>query len=122
MARFDEKLAHQIYAGADIILVPSKFEPCGLPQMIAMRYGALPIVRRTGGLADTVVGGKTGFVFDEYAAKALVKIIQQAMEQWGDKKVRQQMIEYAMKEDFSWDKSAGDYLELYKKVLSLHNK
>ncbi len=122
IGRFDEKLAHQIYAGADIILVPSKFEPCGLPQMIAMRYGTLPLVRKTGGLADTVKDGINGFVFEEYSGKALREKIKEALIKFQSKSSPLQMVEEAMKEDFSWNKSAGDYLELYKKVLSLHNR
>lgn len=115
--KFDERLAHQIYAGADFILVPSKFEPCGLPQMIGMRYGALPIVRKTGGLADTVVDNKTGFVFEEYSRDALTKVIERAMEQWSKGASWHQLIEKAMKEDFSWERSAKEYLVLYKRLL-----
>ncbi|MFH0863527.1 MAG: glycogen/starch synthase [Candidatus Gottesmanbacteria bacterium] len=119
--RFDEKLAHQIYAGADIMLVPSKFEPCGLPQMIAMRYGALPLVRKVGGLADTVRDNFNGFVFKDYSGQVLMEKIAEALKLWGNKEKRAEMIERAMKTDFSWDKSAKEYLELYKKILTSKN-
>ncbi len=73
MNGFDETLAHRIYATADIFLMPSRYEPCGLGQMIAMRYGAIPVARRTGGLADTIDHGRTGFLFDEYSSTALLR-------------------------------------------------
>ncbi len=117
--RFDEKLAHQIYAGADTILIPSRFEPCGLPQMIAMRYGTLPLVRKTGGLADTVVDGKTGFVFEEYSAKTLEKTMTKTLEKFRKTGEWQKMVREAMRQDFSWNKSAQDYLDLYKKILQI---
>lgn len=114
--RFDERLAHQIYAGTDLILVPSKFEPCGLPQMIAMRYGSLPIVRKTGGLADSVLDKQTGFVFEEYSVSALLITIRRALLTYFKPKEWEQMVISAMNQDFSWDKSAKSYLELYQKV------
>ena len=119
---FDERLAHQIYAGADFILVPSKFEPCGLIQMIAMRYGTLPIVRKTGGLADTVKDGVNGFVFEEYSDKALVQCIQRALGAYQREANYKQMIERVMKEDFSWEKRAQEYLELYKEALEIRGE
>lgn len=115
---FDERLARRIYAGADVMLVPSKFEPCGLTQMIAMRYGTIPLVRMTGGLADSVINGKTGFVFEKYTATELAQKMQIAIEfyesnqtEWAD------LIARVMKEDFSWDKRAMDYKKLYGKLL-----
>jgi starch synthase len=115
---FDETLAHQIYAGADCMIVPSKFEPCGLIQLIAMRYGTLPLVRKTGGLADTVVDGKTGFVFLEYSADALADKITEAIVTCRDKKdVWGKMVDRAMRQDFSWKKSALKYKQLYKKLM-----
>ncbi len=120
MARFDEKLAHQIYAGADIILVPSRFEPCGLPQMIAMRYGALPLVRKTGGLADSVRDSVNGFVFEEYSGEALTNKIKEAIEKVKNQKPKIKMTKEAMQQDFSWDKSARDYLQLYKLILKIN--
>jgi len=134
--RFDEKLAHQIYAGADVILMPSRFEPCGLPQMIGMRYGTLPIVRKTGGLADTVIDGKTGFVFEKYASDDLVLTIERALKVYFDSRDKflinsnfpsnlreltkwERMVEEAMNQDFSWVASAKEYLKLYKDLLVL---
>ena len=118
--RFDESLAHRIYAGADFVLVPSKFEPCGLIQMIAMRYGTLPIVRKTGGLADTVKDGVNGFVFEEYSSKALVKCIEQVLCKFEIRNSKFEiMINRAMSEDFSWESSAKEYLKLYKKALEI---
>jgi starch synthase len=109
---FDERLAHRLYAGGDFFLMPSVYEPCGLGQMIAQRYGTPPIVRRTGGLADTVVNGETGFSFDAADPRALVDAVQRAVVRWNAKgwtALRQQ----CMRLDHSWDTSAGQYLQLY---------
>ncbi|MBI4999231.1 glycogen synthase [Candidatus Gottesmanbacteria bacterium] len=122
ICRFDEKLAHQIYAGADMILLPSKFEPCGLPQMIGMRYGTLPLVRKTGGLADTVKDNVNGFMFEEHSGEALADKIKEALEKCQMSNVKCQMIENAMSRDFSWEASAQKYLELYKRAMALHNR
>jgi len=133
---FDESLAHRIYAGADFILVPSKFEPCGLIQMIAMRYGTLPIVRKTGGLADTVKDGVNGFVFEDYSSKALVQCIEQVLCKFEirNSPARNRyaqsvaggkfeiMINRAMCEDFSWKKRAQEYLELYQEALEIRKE
>ncbi len=116
--RFDEELAHRIYAGADLFLMPSKFEPCGLVQIIAMRYGALPIVRATGGLKDTVKDEGTGFVFDEYSSEALLEAVERAVGRFGVENIQfRQMVSKAMREDFSWSRSAKKYLQLYQKAL-----
>ncbi|MFH1427931.1 MAG: glycogen/starch synthase [Patescibacteria group bacterium] len=113
---FDIKLAQQIYAGADIFLMPSRFEPCGLGQMIAMRYGAVPVVRSTGGLVDTV-DTKAGFRFKNFESKALKRILDQALEIYYNKpKKWKTMQANGMKKDFSWNKSAKEYLKLYKKL------
>lgn len=116
--RFDEVLAAKIYAAADIMLVPSRFEPCGLPQMIAMKYGALPLVRRTGGLADTVVDGKTGFVFEEYKPEALAEAIKRALAVFSRREAWAKMVRQALAQDFSWAKSAREYVKLYQKAIS----
>ena len=119
IARFDNPLAQQIYASSDFVLVPSKYEPCGLVQMIAMYYGAIPIVRKTGGLADTVKDNVNGFVFDRYSPKQLEKAIKRAVKRWKNHRDRHEMmIKSALKADFSWDKSAEKYIRLYKKLLS----
>lgn len=115
--RFDEALAHRIYAGADVFLMPSLFEPCGLVQIIAMRYGALPVVRATGGLKDTVKEGKTGFVFRKYSSEALMAAIKRSVGHFNDRPSWKEMVGLAMREDFSWQRSAREYLRLYRKVL-----
>lgn len=114
---FDERLARRIYAGSDVMLVPSKFEPCGLTQMIAMRYGTLPLVRKTGGLADTVRDGFTGFVFDRYNGPSLVRAMKRAIDmyQW-DPTAFSTMIRRVMRQDFSWKKQAGYYVDLYESL------
>lgn len=115
---FDERLARRIYAGSDVMLVPSKFEPCGLTQMIAMRYGTLPLVRKTGGLADSVRDGLNGFVFNRYTRKALVSKMEDVIKLYkNDQQNWKKMIIRAMKKDFSWKTQAGKYIALYKKLL-----
>ncbi len=115
---FDERLARRIYAGSDIMLVPSKFEPCGLTQMIAMRYGTLPLVRKTGGLADSVRDSKDGFVFEKYTSTALIKKMKEAIDMYKKKpKKFASMMTEAMRVDFSWKKQAGMYIRQYKKLL-----
>lgn len=120
---FSNELARKIYAGCDFFLMPSLFEPCGLGQMIALRYGALPIVRRTGGLADTIVDlGEdpkqgNGFVFKERTAEGLLTAIGRALEVYGDPKLRARLVRRAMKQDFSWERSAREYLAHYKEIL-----
>ncbi|MFA6107014.1 MAG: glycogen/starch synthase [Patescibacteria group bacterium] len=116
---FDEKLARQIYAGSDIFLVPSRFEPCGLTQMIAMRYGSVPVVRATGGLKDTVSSG-VGFTFKEYSSEAFVKTLIKALKTYYEMPGQWKKIQAnGMKRDFSWNKPAKEYLKLYKKLATL---
>lgn len=117
---FDEPLAHKIYAGADMVVIPSKYEPCGLVQMIAMRYGTIPIARKTGGLADSIRDKEDGFLFEEYSAAALGRAINTATSIYQRKDIWNAMVEKAMAKDFSWNASAKKYLELYEKVL--HNE
>lgn len=115
---FDERLARRIYAGSDALLVPSKFEPCGLTQMIAMRYGTIPVVRKTGGLADSVTDGKTGFVFGPYASMALTHTIQRVIDMYMTQPTTfHQMIDRVMRIDFSWRAQADEYVSMYKKLL-----
>ncbi len=98
--------------------MPSQFEPCGLVQIMAMRYGALPIVRETGGLKDTVEDGETGFVFKEYSAEALLAAIERAVGRFGVENIQfRQMIAKAMRQDFSWEASAREYLQLYQRAV-----
>lgn len=115
--KFDNPLAHRIYAGSDIFLMPSRFEPCGLGQMISLKYATAPLVYKTGGLADTI--DKTnGFVFDNYTASGLVATIKLAASLYKDKKKWQAKIKKGMKANFSWQESARKYIQLYKKLIS----
>jgi starch synthase len=114
---FDEVLAQQIYAGADLFLMPSRFEPCGLGQMIAMRYGAVPIVRRTGGLADTVTDTLTGFVFDEPTADALLGAAERAIDAWRDRPRWVEFVRRVMRVDHSWTVPAVAYTSVYQAAL-----
>ena len=117
---FDNQRAHRIEAGADFFLMPSRFEPCGLNQLYSLRYGTLPIVRATGGLADTVAGYNevtgegTGFVFNDLTPSALYNVIGWASSTWYDRPEHiAKMREQAMRQDFSWDRSAAEYEKLY---------
>jgi starch synthase len=123
---FDNSLAHQIEAGSDMFLMPSRYEPCGLNQLYSLRYGTVPIVRKTGGLADSIVnasesgiaGGKaTGFVFAPYTGKALAAAVKKAAKTYGDRKAWEQLMKNGMAQDFSWDASAKKYVALYEKAL-----
>lgn len=113
---FDAKFAQQIYAGSDLFLMPSRFEPCGLGQMIAMSYGTLPIVRATGGLKDTVKHLRNGFVFKKYNKEELLKSCLIAIKNFRQKNKHLQMVKNAMSQNFSWDKSARKYIKLYNKL------
>jgi len=113
--KFDDALAHKIYAGSDIFLMPSKYEPCGLGQLISLRYGTIPLVYKTGGLADTV-NARNGFVFNEYSAAALVGTIKKALMASKDQKGWLHLIERAMRGNFSWDAQAKEYVKLYAKA------
>ena len=121
---FNEPLAHRIEAGADIFLMPSSYEPCGLNQMYSLRYGAIPIVHATGGLDDSVVDVQrepllgTGFKFYEYEASALVETIKSALELFQNKPKWMELQRRAMAQDFSWERSAEQYLDVYERVLS----
>jgi starch synthase len=116
---FDEPLAHKIYAGSDFFLIPSRYEPCGLGQLIAMRYGSIPIGRRTGGLADTIqdynplTSKGTGFLFSDYTPSAMQDAIKRALCVYTDRNKMQRIIKNAMEMDFSWKRSAERYIELY---------
>jgi starch synthase len=121
---FDHALAPRVYAGSDLFLMPSFFEPCGLGQLIAMRYGAVPVVRRTGGLADSVFDpqdlGKNpnGFVFEEYSPEALWTAINRAMVAYQDKVFWKKLMRRGMSLDHSWQNSVQKYLELYRRALA----
>ena len=123
--RLDEDLAHRIYAGADIFLMPSRFEPCGLSQLIAMKYGALPVVSKVGGLVDTVRGYRpgneetaTGFFIETFNEKGILQTLEQAINLFtNDRPTWTRLVRNAMRQDLSWDKSAQAYLELYRKTV-----
>ena len=121
---FDSTLAQRIYAGSDIFLMPSVYEPCGLGQLFALRYGAIPIVRKTGGLADTVwhynrgTGQGNGFVFEDYVASALMWAVKEALDVYGTADW-EALVKTAMSGDFSWDSSAEEYIALYQKIMDL---
>lgn len=114
---YDEELAHKIYAGSDFIIIPSRYEPCGLIQMIAMRYGTIPIASDTGGLRDSILNGKNGFLFKKGKSARLIKIIERALNRMKDKEKFKKMVECAMRTDFSWDKSALLYKKLYEEMI-----
>lgn len=113
--RFDDPLAHKIYAGSDLFLMPSKYEPCGLGQLISLRYGTIPLVFKTGGLADTV-NRNNGFIFDKYSSLELIKTIKKAIAAYKDKSKWTSLVKKAMEYDFSWDESAKHYFNLYAKA------
>ncbi len=115
--KFDDALAHKIYAGSDIFLMPSRYEPCGLGQLISFRYGAIPLVYKTGGLADTV-NEENGFIFDDYSSKELVATIKKAVKAFQAKKKWKELVVRAMQENFSWEESAKKYIQLYAKAQS----
>jgi starch synthase len=130
---FDEGLAHLIEAGADIFLMPSQFEPCGLNQMYSLRYGTVPIVRRVGGLADTVreaappgpgQAGRaarttsTGFVFDEYTPSALLEAINRALSTFTNRRKWRAIQAAGMRQDHSWDRSAREYVRIYRRAIA----
>jgi starch synthase len=122
---FHEELAHQIYAGADIFLMPSLFEPCGLSQLYSLAHGTVPIVRSTGGLADTVVdttsatladGTANGFVFSEPSELAIRQTIERTLALWPDRSTWLRLARTGMRADWSWDRSAREYVQLYAEI------
>jgi starch synthase len=119
IARFDEGLAQRIYAGCDMFLMPSRYEPCGLGQLMAMRYGAIPIGRRTGGLADTILDldenpeTATGFLFDEFSTVGFVAAFERAVRAYRDDPLWTRIQQNAMSRDYSWRASATHYVEAY---------
>lgn len=121
---FNEELAHLIEAGSDMFLMPSKYEPCGLNQMYSLRYGTVPIVRKTGGLADTVeefnpkTGRGTGFLFEKYSSQEMLKALKKAISVYKNKKLWLKLIKNGMSKDFSWNASAKKYVELYQKLVT----
>jgi starch synthase len=127
---FDESLAHQIEGGADAFMMPSRFEPCGLNQMYSLRYGTVPIVRKVGGLADSVIDYSsdakssevaaksletaTGFVFTDYNLEAFAGTVERAIHCYSQKSVWQKLVQNGMAGDWSWSRSAQSYVDVYR--------
>jgi starch synthase len=124
LAQFDNAMAHRIQAGADAFLMPSRFEPCGLTQMYALKYGTAPIVRATGGLRDTVTefdpaaGTGNGFVFEEYRTSALIDAVRRMCEVFSNPTAWRRLMRNCFDADFSWDRAARDYLDWFSRLKS----
>ena len=123
--KYDDGLARRIYGGSDLIMIPSRYEPCGLTQMIGMRYGCVPLGRATGGLKDTIVDYQlgnpkksTGFLFEEASSAALTDTLRRSLEVYNDRRRWRGLQRRGMKMDFSWERSAKEYMNLYKGLLS----
>jgi len=127
---FSDPLAHRIEAGADIFLMPSRYEPCGLNQLYSLKYGTVPVVRATGGLVDTVTdttpetlaaGTATGFAFDEPTASELEATLRRTLETyWQNESTWRQLVETGMQQDWSWNASALQYAEVYENACRRH--
>jgi len=120
---FDDALAHLIEGGADLFLMPSRFEPCGLNQMYSLRYGTVPVVRATGGLFDTVhdvdeTGRGTGFTFVDYAPMALLGALGRGLRMFENRPAWRRIQRAGMREDFSWDASAREYVSVYERAIT----
>jgi starch synthase len=119
---YDDPLAHRIEAGADIFIMPSRYEPCGLNQIYSLRYGTVPVVRATGGLEDTITAwpapDSTGFKFHPYTGKALLDSVRSACREWEDRDAWLDMMARGMQKDFSWKTSANEYSALYRRIAS----
>lgn len=122
--KFDNKMAHRIYAGSDFFLMPSRYEPCGLGQLISLKYGTVPVVRKTGGLADTIqdFSSRTqqgnGFVFEEYSGQALLDVLQHGYDVYQQSEIFERLSEHCMTYDFSWEASARKYIALYQSLIA----
>lgn len=113
---YDEQLPRMLFAGGDFLLHPSKFEPCGIVQLEAMRYGCIPIVREVGGLADTVIEGETGFTFKNFNEQSLLITISRAVEIYKHEELVNSLRKACMEQDFSWDNSAKKYIKIYNEI------
>ena len=122
LTRFDNAAAHRIQAGSDALLMPSRFEPCGLTQMYALKYGTTPIVRATGGLRDTIVefdhtsGSGNGFIFEDYTSDALIGAVQRMKTAFADSRAWRRLMQNCFAADFSWDRAARDYLTWFERL------
>jgi starch synthase len=114
---FHDALEHRLLAGADILLMPSLYEPCGLTQMRAQRYGVLPVARRVGGLADTIEHERTGFLFEDNALDAFAGALRYALDVYRDSREWEIRVRRAMRRDFGWTRSVSRYLDLYRRTL-----
>jgi starch synthase len=123
---YDNGLAHLIEAGADMFLMPSKYEPCGLNQLYSLKYGTVPVVRGVGGLEDTIIDYTeepdkgTGFKFYKYSEDEMLDAIKRALNIYNTQDAWRSLVKRCMNEDFSWQRSAKEYLELYKKAIEKH--
>lgn len=121
MIMFNRELSHQIYAAGDILLMPSKSEPCGLAQMIGCRYGNVPLVRATGGLNDSIkdcrMGDGNGFVFTHFDTESFASTLRGAIKLYYDQENWNNLVKFDLGLDFSWDKSAEEYVKMYKNIL-----
>ena len=121
--KFDAVLAQNIYAASDMFFIPSRYEPCGLSQMISFKYGTIPVVRQTGGLKDTVqefdpkTGKGTGFTFIEPKSEDLFSAVKKAMMVYKDKPLWMSLVKYVMSLDYSWEASAKEYIKVYNNLL-----
>lgn len=119
---FDDSLAHKVVAGSDMFLIPSRYEPCGLTQMYSLKYGTIPIVRATGGLDDSIQEFNpaekrgNGFKFEEYSSEAMLKAVRRAIQLYTQKPVWNGLVRNAMACDFSWERSAQEYICLYNQI------
>jgi starch synthase len=114
---FDNRLAHLVEAGSDIFLMASRYEPCGLNQMYSLRYGTVPVVRATGGLNDTI-DEETGFKFKDYSGRAFLDAVRAAVQAYSNRAAWLDMMRRGMQKDFSWNRSAAEYSELYRRLLA----
>lgn len=125
---YDNSLAHKIEAGADMLLMPSRYEPSGLSQMYSLKYGTVPIVRATGGLDDSIDSWDprakkgTGFKFHEYSGDALLRTIHQALDAYKDQTSWQRLMRNGMSKDFSWKNAAREYVRVYERMRQLHSQ
>jgi starch synthase len=128
---FADPLARRIEAGADMFLMPSRYEPCGLSQLYSLKYGTVPVVRTTGGLRDTVIdltpatlaaGAASGFCFDDYAPAALAAAMERACRSYAQPEVWRQLIAHGMAQDWSWKASAAKYVALFAQIAARHRE